>query len=157
MDPPRVAATHLPRASASHRLRLQTHLGPPSLSTLDKSRYRVRSPRSISASIAIMSTTILSHNAARLPIASTLVMIYGSYQVHQIYTGKHPQWSPRLEAAGITGFTNGDSESAEPGSSSRVATTGDATGVSDTPIRWTTVNGIPIPTLAAFMGTSREE
>jgi hypothetical protein len=95
-----------------------------------------------------MSTTILSHHAARLPIASTLVMIYGSYEVHRIFTGTHPTWSPRLEAAGITSFKKGE-DGAE--------STGETGGVSDTAIRWTNVNGIPIPTLAAFMGTSREE
>lgn len=95
-----------------------------------------------------MSTTIISQHAARLPIVSTVLMIYGSYQVHRVLTGTHPTWSPRLEEAGFTSF-----KQAEAGAES----SGEAGGVGDAAIRWTNVNGVPIPTLAAFMGTSREE
>jgi hypothetical protein len=107
-----------------------------------------------------MATTIISNTAARLPVATTALMIYGAYECHRIYTGKHARVSPQLETAGISAFSKGNNnnnENSESGGSNRVATTGDAPSVSDTPIRWTNVNGIPIPTLAAFMGTSREE
>jgi hypothetical protein len=83
-------------------------------------------------------------------------MIYGAFEAHRIYTGKHPKVSQELELAGISGFSKGDNENTESVTSNRVATTGDAASVRDTPIRWTNVNGIPVPTLAAFIGTSRE-
>jgi hypothetical protein len=103
-----------------------------------------------------MTTTIILNSLQRFPVASTAFMIFGAFEAHRIYTGRHPNVSPELEAAGISAFSKSDNEITVPGASSRVATSGDAASVRDTPIRWTNVNGIPVPTLAAFMGTSRE-
>jgi hypothetical protein len=107
-----------------------------------------------------MSTTILSRNAAKLPIASTFAMIYGSYEMHRVLTGTHPYWTPRLEAAGIESLKAQDkrlADSANNGAVAADAAAEHAQGVGAISLRWTSVNGIPIPTLTSFMGKSREE
>jgi hypothetical protein len=107
-----------------------------------------------------MSTTILSRNAARLPVVSTFAMIYGSYEMHRITTGTHPFWTPRLEAAGIESLKIHDARLADSTNNSTVAAesaTEYARGVGMVSLRWTNLNGIPIPTLAFLMGEPKEE
>ncbi|KAL5118101.1 hypothetical protein ACEQ8H_003936 [Pleosporales sp. CAS-2024a] len=95
-----------------------------------------------------MSTTIISHQAARFPIVSTVAMIYGLYEARRIHTGQHHVWSPLLEAYGITSFSKKEQAA---GSPAHVGVPGDFG------LQWTNVNGIPVPTLAAVKGASREE
>jgi hypothetical protein len=104
-----------------------------------------------------MSTTRIYHNVTRLPIVSTVIMIWGTYEAHRIYKGTHPYWSPRLEAGGILGFNKErNAKSGSVGAVDTQAATSDAGGVSSA-ITWTSLNGIPIPTLAAMSTPTREE
>jgi hypothetical protein len=105
-----------------------------------------------------MSTTKIYHNVTRLPLVSTAVMIWGTYEVHRVSRGTHPYWSPRLEAAGIQGFNK--DRALEAGSVRDIAAkvaTGDVVDLSDASITWTNLNGMPIPTLAALSTPSREQ
>jgi uncharacterized membrane protein len=85
-------------------------------------------------------------------------MIYGAIQAHQIANGTHPYWSKRLEAAGVEGFKkrgNGLSTSTNSNTPASETVAEHNRGVTAA-VKWTSVNGIPIPTLATLMGTSRE-
>jgi hypothetical protein len=90
-----------------------------------------------------MSSTRIYHNVSKLPIASTVVLIFGNYEIYRIHKGTHPYWSPRLEAAGIL-KSRQRAESTTGKGAEGVKTDGaDA-------LRWTNLNGVPIPTLSAF-------
>jgi hypothetical protein len=105
-----------------------------------------------------MSTTKVYNGVAKLPIMSTFLMFWGCIELHRVSKGTHPYWSPRLEAAGFTGFSK--DSSSEPGSvrdiAARVAK-GDAVGLGDASVTFTNLNGMPIPTLAALSTPSREQ
>ena len=153
-------ATHLPRASALHRIPTLEHTVElnhtfelieatkrhseacsccPLLIPLHLILIRIR--------IGEMSSTRIYHNVTKLPIASTACLIWATYQVHRIHRGTHP-WSSKLEAAGIS--SSRDITASESTSSGGMAT-GDAGGVSGTSITWTNLNGVPIPTLEGLL------
>ncbi|KAJ4368265.1 hypothetical protein N0V83_006621 [Neocucurbitaria cava] len=103
-----------------------------------------------------MSSTRIYHNISKIPITSTLVLIFGNYELWRIHKGIHPYWTPKLEAAGIVRRKH--STAPESSDSRAVATKVEAGGEeSETAIRWTNINGIPIPTLEALMRPFRKD
>lgn len=101
-----------------------------------------------------MSSTRVYHNVTKLPIASTMALMFGLYEAHRIHRGTHPFFSPRMENAGmpdsqnkpVTATTNGGTVAVE-----------DASAVSGASIRWTNLNGVPIPTLEGLMSPFGKE
>ncbi|EUC50719.1 hypothetical protein COCMIDRAFT_81278 [Bipolaris oryzae ATCC 44560] len=90
-----------------------------------------------------MSSTRIFHNISRIPVTSTLVLIFGNYELYRIHKGTHPYWSPILEEKGIV--------------RRRVQNTSESTGGQSAPvvesqregrktsIQWLNLNGVPIP------------
>jgi hypothetical protein len=97
-----------------------------------------------------MSSSRIYHNISKIPITSTLVLIWGNYELWRIHKGIHPYWSPRLEAAGYTKKRQ-DATLEAPGNgaggSGAVGAKVEASsgGVS---IQWMNLNGVPIPFIA---------
>lgn len=92
-----------------------------------------------------MATTRI-YNVTKLPIASTIGMVWATYEVHRIHRGTHPYVTPRLEAAGIIAPRNADVSNA---AGTEAPTNEDSAGGSSIPtFTWTSLNGLPIPTLA---------
>jgi hypothetical protein len=91
-----------------------------------------------------MPPTKIYHNISRIPITSTIILIYGNYELWRIHKGTHPYWSPKLEEAGWTrprSKTNtGISDSGAEGA--RVEAERESRGVS---IQFMNLNGVPIP------------
>ncbi|RMZ72584.1 hypothetical protein GMOD_00007591 [Pyrenophora seminiperda CCB06] len=89
-----------------------------------------------------MSSTRIYHNISRIPVTSTLVLIFGNYELWRIHKGTHPYWSPKLEEAGIVRRNKTTSTASAgvggPGAEAR----GDSAGIS---IQWMNLNGVPIP------------
>ncbi|CAO2654843.1 Nn.00g115760.m01.CDS01 [Neocucurbitaria sp. VM-36] len=103
-----------------------------------------------------MSSTRIYHNISKIPITSTLVLIFGNYELWRIHKGIHPYWTPKLEAAGIV--TRRHKTLSEPSDNRAVATRVEPSGEeSEAAIRWTNLNGIPIPTLEALMRPFRKD
>jgi hypothetical protein len=110
-----------------------------------------RSPRlGNTARNVTMSSSRIYHNISKIPITSTLVLIWGNYELWRIHKGIHPYWSPRLEAAGYTKKRQ-DATLEAPGNgaggSGAVGAKVEASsgGVS---IQWMNLNGVPIPFIA---------
>lgn len=98
-----------------------------------------------------MSSSRMYH-ASKLPIVSTVLLIWGNYELYRIHKGTHPYWSPKLEAAGIVrGRNNITSGSNQTVPQDAKVDMRDASGVSATSIKWQNLNGVPIPTLEAFI------
>jgi hypothetical protein len=93
-----------------------------------------------------MSSTRIYHNISRIPITSTIVLIFGNYELWRIHKGTHPYWSPKFEQAGLTiprNKTNsGTSDNGATGT--RVEAGRESRGVS---IQFMNLNGVPIPFL----------
>ncbi|KAF1846652.1 uncharacterized protein K460DRAFT_367398 [Cucurbitaria berberidis CBS 394.84] len=105
-----------------------------------------------------MSSTRIYHNISKIPITSTLVLIFGNYELWRIHKGIHPYWTPKLEAAGIV--TRQHKTTPEPSDSRAVADKVEAGGdAGEAAIRWTSLNGIPIllPTLEGLMRPFRKD
>lgn len=83
-----------------------------------------------------MRTTILYTNGPKLPILGVACVAFGLYGFHRTYSDI---------------VTKNESAQARDRPLPDSASTGSAL------VRWTNLNGIPIPTLAAFFGISREE
>ncbi|KAF2129609.1 hypothetical protein P153DRAFT_385817 [Dothidotthia symphoricarpi CBS 119687] len=106
-----------------------------------------------------MSSTKIYHNITKLPIAATLVLIFGNYELYRIHKGQHPYWTPLLEAKGFKrGRSKYDAIAASPENGAKDSK--DPKVVADAPpspfIKWTNLNGVPIPTLD-FMSSPRKE
>jgi hypothetical protein len=105
-----------------------------------------------------MSSTKIYHNISRLPIVSTVVLIWGNYEIYRIHKGTHPYWSPRLEAAGIVrGGEKTSLESPKQNAKDAGVEGADAGGVGGVSIRWTNLNGVPIPTLDGLIKPFRND
>ncbi|KAG9378126.1 hypothetical protein A1F94_011242 [Pyrenophora tritici-repentis] len=90
-----------------------------------------------------MSSTRIYHNISRIPITSTLVLIFGNYELWRIHKGTHPYWSPKLEEAGLVrrrNKTNSEASASTVGSGTEARS--ESPGVS---IQWMNLNGVPIP------------
>ncbi|KAF2829362.1 hypothetical protein CC86DRAFT_404003 [Ophiobolus disseminans] len=95
-----------------------------------------------------MSSTKIYHNVTKMPIASTMCLMFGLYEAHRIHRGTHPYFSPRLEAAGVQGSRGRAASEVTTGGA---VVTEDASGVGEISIKWTNLNGVPIPTLEGLM------
>lgn len=92
-------------------------------------------------------TSALSTRAAqrfRL-VTSFLVLGIGNYELWRIHKGTHPYWTPRLEEAGIVKQRN---KLAEDGSIKQEPPAAEKPEPKAW-IKWTDLNGVPIPTLEA--------
>lgn len=92
-------------------------------------------------------TSALSTRAAqrfRL-VTSFLVLGIGNYELWRIHKGTHPYWTPRLEEAGIVKQRN---KLAEDGSIKQEPPAAEKPAPKAW-IKWTDLNGVPIPTLEA--------
>ncbi|KAL6710031.1 hypothetical protein ACN47E_009822 [Coniothyrium glycines] len=96
-----------------------------------------------------MSSTRIYQNILKKPVISTLVLIFGNYELYRIHKGTHPYWTPRLEAAGIIRPQDKEDLSQEQvvQKASGAADESTSTGT----IRWLNVNGLPVPTLGSLM------
>ena len=94
-----------------------------------------------------MSSTRIYHNVSRVPVLSTMALIAANYELYRIHTRTHPYWTPRLEAAGILAPRHDTPADAKTDAGA------DAAGSA---IRWTNLNGVPIPTLDALMPPFRK-
>jgi ABC-type nickel/cobalt efflux system permease component RcnA len=99
-------------------------------------------------------TSALSTRAAqrfRL-VSSLLVLGIGNYELWRIHKGIHPYWTPRLEEAGLVRQRN---KLAEDGSIKQEALAAEQTAPKAY-IKWTNLNGVPIPTLEASVEPTRK-
>jgi hypothetical protein len=92
-----------------------------------------------------MSSSRIYHNISKIPITSTLVLIWGNYELWRIHKGIHPYWSPKLEAAGYTKKRQ-DATPGAPGNGAVGAKVEASSG--RVSIQWMNLNGIPIPFIA---------
>lgn len=81
-----------------------------------------------------------------------LVLIAGNYELYRIQNGTHPYWSPKLEAAKQQRRTALDSPKDH--SKDNQAAQSES---SETSLKWTNLNGVPIPTLDALMRPFRKD
>lgn len=97
-----------------------------------------------------MSSTRIYHNFSKIPITSTIILIFWNYELYRIHQGIHPIWTPKLEAAGIVRSRGTLADrSEEPGVHNKSGAGGNVAG--EGAIRWTNLNGVPIPTLGALV------
>ena len=90
-----------------------------------------------------MSSTRIHHNISRIPITSTLLLVFANYELWRIHKGTHPYWTPKLEEAGILRRRNKTTSNASASAvGSGAEATGESPGVS---IQWMNLNGVPIP------------
>jgi len=102
-----------------------------------------------------MVTTRIYHSVTKLPVASTLLLMGATYEVHRIHRGTHPRITPLLESNGIVNSRNRTAADSTGGVASA---TGDSAAVSNVPlITWTMLNGIPIPTLTSLVKPAGSE
>lgn len=88
---------------------------------------------------------------SKIPITSTLVLIFGNIELYRVHKGIHPYWTPKLEA---TGYVPGENKTSSSGSTEKrvkSAKVDDGDNTSETSIRWANLNGVPIPTLEALV------
>ncbi|USP75940.1 uncharacterized protein yc1106_03214 [Curvularia clavata] len=93
-----------------------------------------------------MSSTRIFHNISRIPVTSTLVLIFGNYELYRIHKGTHPYWSPILEEKGIVRRrkqTASETLGGQGASSTEAKREGGKTS-----IQWLNLNGVPIPFIA---------
>ena len=135
----------VPRSSHLSAARLRNTTS--SLTNLDIAAHKLKILRRVCdftiVSIFTMSSTRIYHNISRIPITSTLVLIFGNYELWRIHKGTHPYWSPKLEEAGIVRRrtkTTSDASASTVGSGTEAR--GDSPGAS---IQWMNLNGVPIP------------
>ncbi|KAG9194582.1 hypothetical protein G6011_04617 [Alternaria panax] len=93
-----------------------------------------------------MSSTRIYHNISRIPVTSTIVLIFANYELWRIHRGTHPYWSPKFEQAGLTAprdkTNSGTTDDGATGA--RVEAGRELRGVS---IQFMNLNGVPIPFL----------
>ncbi|KAF1362826.1 hypothetical protein EJ07DRAFT_174381 [Lizonia empirigonia] len=100
-----------------------------------------------------MSPAIPARAAQRFRLVTSLLVLgIGNYELWRIHKGIHPYWTPRLEEAGIVRQRN---KLAEDGSIKHEA------AVAEQPapkawIKWTDLNGVPIPTLETSIQPTRK-
>jgi hypothetical protein len=107
-----------------------------------------------------MSSTRIYHNVSKLPIVSTTVLIFANYELWRIHKGTHPYWSPRLEAVGLVRTQQKEASGSNVGNTGMAETKAvktEADNPSGAAIQWTNLNGVPIPTLEAFMRPYRKD
>lgn len=100
-------------------------------------------------------TSALSTRAAqrfRL-VTSILVLGLGNYELWRVHKGIHPYWTPRLEEAGIVRQRN---KLAEDGSLKQQVVATEKPSPKAW-IKWTDLNGVPIPTLETGVRPTRED
>jgi hypothetical protein len=85
-------------------------------------------------------------------VTSVLVLAIGNYELWRIHKGIHPYWTPRLEEAGIVKQRN---KLAEDGSLKQESAAAEETAPRAW-IKWTNLNGVPIPTLEASVQPTRK-
>lgn len=91
---------------------------------------------------------------ARIPITAILVLVFGNYELYRIHKGTHPYWSPLLEAKGLRRVRKKEEAvSADNGARDSRAV---AETIPSPSIKWTNLNGVPIPTLE-FTTSSRKD
>ncbi|EOA87037.1 hypothetical protein ACJQWK_08486 [Exserohilum turcicum] len=93
-----------------------------------------------------MSSTRIFHNISRIPVTSTLVLIYGNYELYRIHKGTHPYWSPILEEKGIVRRRTKTVSEASDGNVAQGTETRREGGKAS--IQWLNLNGVPIPFIA---------
>lgn len=98
-----------------------------------------------------MSSTRIYHNISKIPITSTLVLIFGNYEIYRIHKGTHPYWTPKLEAAGIVTRRNGTRANHSRELDANEGSHVEGEERNQGPIKWTNLNGVPIPTLGSLM------
>lgn len=91
-----------------------------------------------------MSSALSARAAQRFRlVTSILVLGFGNYELWRVHKGIHPYWTPRLEEAGIVRQRN---KLAKDGSI-KPETIGGEKPARKAWIKWTDLNGVPIPTL----------
>ncbi|KZM25973.1 uncharacterized protein EKO05_0009187 [Ascochyta rabiei] len=85
-------------------------------------------------------------------VTSLLVLGVGNYELWRIHKGIHPYWTPRLEEAGIVRQRN---RLAEDGNTKQEAATAEKPAPKAW-IKWTDLNGVPIPTLETSIQPTRK-
>jgi hypothetical protein len=86
-------------------------------------------------------------------VTSLLVLGIGNYELWRVHKGIHPYWTPRLEEAGIVRQRN---KLAEDGSIKPEAVAAEKPAPKAW-IKWTDLNGVPIPTLEASVRPTRKD
>ncbi|KAJ4322752.1 hypothetical protein N0V94_002270 [Neodidymelliopsis sp. IMI 364377] len=100
-----------------------------------------------------MSSALFTRAARRFRlVTSFLVLGIGNYELWRIHKGTHPYWTPRLEEAGIVKQRN---KLAEDGSLKQERASEEETAPKAW-IKWTNLNGVPIPTLEASVQPTRK-
>jgi hypothetical protein len=90
-----------------------------------------------------MSSTRIFHNITRIPITSTIVLLFGNYELYRIHKGTHPYWSPILEQKGIVRRrAQTDLEASGGQGVSGMESKREERKAS---IQWLNLNGVPIP------------
>lgn len=100
-----------------------------------------------------MSSALSTRAAQRFRlVTSVLVLGIGNYELWRIHKGIHPYWSPRLEEAGIVKQRN---KLAEDGNIKPDVAAAEKSAPKAW-IKWTDLNGVPIPTLVASTQPTRK-
>jgi hypothetical protein len=101
-----------------------------------------------------MAPALSSRAAQRFRLVTSLLVLgLGNYELWRIHKGIHPYWTPRLEEAGIVRQRN---KLAEDGSIRPEAVAAEKPAPKAW-IKWTHLNGVPIPTLEASVRPTRED
>jgi hypothetical protein len=98
-----------------------------------------------------MSSSRIYQNISKIPITSVLVLVLGNIELYRIHKGTHPYWTPKLEAAGIDMKRGKRTASESPDERVTQKNVEAADEASEGPIRWTNLNGVPIPTLGSLI------
>jgi hypothetical protein len=90
---------------------------------------------------------------------SVLVLVVGNYELWRIHKGIHPYWTPRLEEAGVVRQRK---KLADHGSVKPDAVAVPVAAAAEKPapkawIKWTDLNGLPIPTIEASIRPTRKD
>ena len=100
-----------------------------------------------------MSSALSTRAARRFRlVTSILVLGVGNYELWRIHKGIHPYWTPRLEEAGIARQRN---KLAEDGSIKPDVVAAEKPAPKAW-IKWTDLNGVPIPTLETSIQPTRK-
>jgi hypothetical protein len=105
-----------------------------------------------------LSTSTRAARRFRL-VTSVLVLVVGNYELWRIHKGIHPYWTPRLEEAGVVRQRKkpADHDSVKPDA---VAVAGAVAAEKPAPkawIKWTDLNGVPIPTIETSIRPTRKD
>ena len=101
-----------------------------------------------------MSPAISPRTAQRFRLVTSLLVLgIGNYELWRVHKGIHPYWTPRLEEAGIVRQRN---KLAGDGSIKPEAVAAEKPAPKAW-IKWTDLNGVPIPTLEASVRPTRKD